>query len=126
MVEGIKRSRSCKDTRLPITREFLNSILSILPCTYICRLQFQRSLYKPVFSLAFHDMLRVGQLTVGSECAKNQTLTVNGVSVSNEILEIYLATSKTDQFCSGTILLICPQENQEFCLVFALLDYDCN
>jgi hypothetical protein len=68
-------------------------------------------------------MLRVDELTVGSECAKNQTLTVNNVSVSNGILEIYLGTSKIDQFGSGTILQICPQENQEVCPVFALLHY---
>ena len=74
----------------------------MLPC--ICSSQSQFSLFKSVFSLAFHDMLRVGELTVGSECAKNQTLTVNNVSASNVILEIYLATSKTDQFGNGTIL----------------------
>jgi hypothetical protein len=68
-------------------------------------------------------MLRVGELTVGSKCAKNHTVTVNNVSVSNGILEIYLATLKTDQFGSGSILQICPQENQEVCPVFALLDY---
>jgi hypothetical protein len=68
-------------------------------------------------------MLRVGELTVGSKCAKHHTVTVNNVSVSNGLLEIYLATLKTDQFGSGTILQICPQENQEACTVFALLDY---
>jgi hypothetical protein len=61
-------------------------------------------------------------LTVGSKYAKNHTITVNNVSVSNGILEIYLATSKTDQFGGGTILQICPQENQKVCPVFALLD----
>ena len=121
MDEGIKRSRSCNDTILPITREPLNSILSILPC--ICSSQFQCSLLESVFCLAFHDILRVDELTVGSECAKNRTLTVNNVSVSNGFLEIYLATSKTDQFGSGTILQICPQENQDVCPVFALLHY---
>lgn len=94
MVEGIKQSRSCKDTRLPITRELLNSILSILPC--ICSSQFECSLSKSVFSLAFHGMFRVGELTVGSKCANNHRVTVNNVIVSNGILEIYLATSKTD------------------------------
>ena len=119
MVEGIERSRSCNDAILPITKELLNSILSILPC--ICSSQSQCSLFKSVFSLAFHDMLRVGELTVGSECAKHQTLTVNNVSASNVILEIYLATSKTDQFGSGTILQIYPQENQEICPVVHFL-----
>jgi hypothetical protein len=42
-------------------------------------------------------MFRVGALTVGSKCAKHHTVTANNVSVSNGILEIYLATSKTDQ-----------------------------
>jgi hypothetical protein len=68
-------------------------------------------------------MLRVGALTVDSKCAKNHTVTVNNVSVSNAILDIYLATSKTDQDGSGTILQICPQENQNVCPVFAFLDY---
>ena len=81
------------------------------------------SLFKSVFSLAFHVIFRVGELTVGSKCAKNHTVTVNNVSVNNGMLEIYLATSKTDQFGSGTILQICPQENQKVCPVFALLNY---
>ena len=68
-------------------------------------------------------MLRVGELTVGSKYAKKHTVTVNNVRVSNGILEIYLATLKTDQFGSGTILQMCPQENQEVCPVFALLYY---
>jgi hypothetical protein len=38
-------------------------------------------------------------------------------------LEIYLATSKTDQVGSWTILQNCPQENQKVCPVFALRDY---
>ena len=66
-------------------------------------------------------MLRVGKLTVGSECAKNQTLTINNVNASNVILEIYLATSKTDQFGNGTILQIYSQENQEICPAVHLL-----
>jgi hypothetical protein len=41
-------------------------------------------------------MLRVGEYTVGSKCANNHRVTVNNVSVSNGILEIYRATSKTD------------------------------
>lgn len=52
MVEGIKRSRFCKDTRLPITRDLLNSILSILLC--MCSSQFECSLFKSGFSLAIH------------------------------------------------------------------------
>ena len=94
IVEGIKRSRFCKDTRLPITRDLLNSILSIFLC--ICSSLFECSLSKSVFSLAFHGMLRVGELTVGSKCANSHRVTVNNVSVSNGILEIYRATSKTD------------------------------
>jgi hypothetical protein len=43
-----------------------------------------------------HGMFRVGELTVGSKCANNHRVTVNNVIVSNGILEIYLATSKTD------------------------------
>jgi hypothetical protein len=36
IVRKIKRSRSCKDTKLPITRKLLNSISSILPCFLSC------------------------------------------------------------------------------------------
>lgn len=121
MIEGIKRSRSCKDTRLPITREILNSIISILPC--ICSSQFECRLFKSVFSLAFHGMFRVGELTVDSKGVVDHTITVDNTSVNNGILEIYLATSKTDQFGSGTILQICPQENKNVCPVMAFLDY---
>lgn len=93
----------------------------MLPC--ICSLLFDCSLFKSGFSLVFHGMFRVGQLTVGNNCVINHTVTVNYVSVSNGILEIYLAISKTDKFGNGTILHICPQENQKVCPVVPLLDY---
>jgi len=53
MIEGIKRSKlHGKDHRLPITRELLNIILSIL--SIMCTSHYETDLFKAAFLLAFH------------------------------------------------------------------------
>jgi hypothetical protein len=62
LLDGIKRcSLNKSDSRLPITRELLGKIVSVLPT--ICKSSFESCLFKTAFSLCYHGMLRVSELT---------------------------------------------------------------
>lgn len=62
MIEGMKRTRSKCDIRLPITRDLLKKIMSIVPS--ICNNIYEAKLFKAAFSLAFYGFFRVGEVTV--------------------------------------------------------------
>jgi len=96
MIEGIKRSKSKRsDTRLPITRDLLAKILNSLPL--VCSSHYEAKLFMAAFSLAFHGLMRVGELTVGNKSSDTHTISFHDVKISNNILEIFILSSKTDQ-----------------------------
>ena len=125
MIDGVKRTRSPQmDTRLPISRELLGRILSILSC--ICSSAYEVRLFKAVFSLAFHGLFRVGELTVqtmSNTCYSNHALNVNDVQIYKTYLEIHLVSSKTDQFGRGVTIHIPEQLDKCICPVVLLPCY---
>jgi len=42
------------------------------------------------FSLAFHGLTRVGELTVGNKSSDTHTISFHDVKISNNILEIFI------------------------------------
>lgn len=120
MVDGIKRTRSNKDARLPITRELLSKLLTILPS--VCRSQFEAKLFTSAFSLAFHGMLRIGELTV-NKGDNNHTVMINDIQITDVGLEINLKSSKTDQFGKGTVVQIFRGVDKIKCPVEILTNY---
>ena len=85
MIEGIKRSKLHeKDHRLPIIRELLNRILSIL--SIICTSHYEADLFKAAFLLAFHGFFRVRELTVGPKGDQIHTVKIENVKLfSNQL-----------------------------------------
>ncbi|CAC5363736.1 unnamed protein product [Mytilus coruscus] len=125
MIDGVKRSRSPQmDTRLLISRELLRRILSILSC--ICSSAYEAMLFKAVFSLVFHGLLRVGELTVqnmSNICSANHALNKNDVKIYKKYLEIHLVSSKIDQFGRGVTIHIPKQADICICPVVLLTCY---
>lgn len=120
LVDGLKRSTRKMDSRLPITRQILKQILGVLPC--ICSSQFEAVLFAAAFSLAFHGLFRVGELTIGAKLT-NHTILWNNVQVKDNCIEIFMKTSKTDQFGKGYTLVIGEQLDVSVCPVRALRSY---
>ena len=88
MIEGIKRSKLHeKDHRLPITRELLNRILSIL--SIICTSHYEADLFRAAFLLAFHGFFRVGELTVGPKGDHIQRVNIENVKLVSNHFEIF-------------------------------------
>jgi hypothetical protein len=123
MLDGIKRcSLNKSDSRLPITRELLGKILSVLPA--ICKSSFESCLFKSAFSLCYHGMLRVSELT----CKKKWfyepcNFKVTNVRNCDDGLEIFLQKSKTDQYGTGVTIHLAPQGDKQLCPVQALNVY---
>lgn len=122
MIEGIKRSKSKRsDTRLPITRDLLAKILNSLPL--VCSSHYETKLFMAAFSLAFHGLMRVGELTVGSRSSDAHTISFHDVKISNNILEVFISSSKTDQLGKGMTLFVKPQADRNICPVALMGKY---
>jgi hypothetical protein len=87
MLDGIKRcSLNKSDSRLPIIRELLGNILLVLPA--ICKSSFESCLFKSAFSLCYHGMFRVSELTCSG--SMNHAIKVINVINWDDGLEISL------------------------------------
>ena len=114
----MKRLNQKSDRRLPITKNILEKIILTLPIT--CTNSYEADLVAAAFSLAFHGLFRVDELTVhkcsripNNTVLKRENLTLDPVK---QLLLINIQLhSKTDQVGKGTILqleklegAICP------------------
>lgn len=121
LLEGVKRSKRQLDKRLPITIKLLDRILAILPC--VCSSRYEAKLFLSVFSLAFYGLFRVGELTVGPKGMDAHTIKIENVKVHLDGIELFLATSKTDQFGRGLTIFISEQGNVNSCPVINLNEF---
>ncbi|CAC5420120.1 unnamed protein product [Mytilus coruscus] len=110
------------ETKMKLAKErTLGKIVGVLPS--VCSSQFETKLFTAAFSLAFHGLFRVGELTVGSKGIAVHTVLFNNVKVCDKLIQVYLATSKTDQLGTGKVLTISSQYNVKICPVIALSSY---
>jgi hypothetical protein len=72
-------------------------------------------LFKAAFSLAYHGLLRISELTVCTQNISNHTGVVHNVEICNDYLDVYLSSSKTDQFGKGTTIYIPAQTDYKTC-----------
>ncbi|XP_053396909.1 uncharacterized protein LOC128556304 [Mercenaria mercenaria] len=109
MLEGIKRSKTRSDCRLPITPSLLSNILLKLPA--VCTNVYETILFSAAYSLAFFGFLRVGELTASKRQNLSSTLCVNDINLIQEskTLIVSLRFSKTDQEGKGERLQISAQ-----------------
>jgi hypothetical protein len=61
----MKRLKNRADTRLSITPDILQRIVSILPG--ICFNMYENKLFKAAFTLAYWGLLRVGEITLSNK-----------------------------------------------------------
>lgn len=123
LLEGLKRSKQTKgDSRLPITRDILSNILGCL--SVVCRNTFEISLFQAAFSLAFHGFFRVGEITVGT-CSNEtrHTICIENVQISQNQIELFLGSSKTDQQGRGTTIIVSKTADPKICPVMLMHHY---
>jgi hypothetical protein len=56
MLEGLRRSNKKKDTRLPISKELLSNLITVLPS--VCASDYEAAHFSAAFSVALFGCLR--------------------------------------------------------------------
>ena len=87
LLQGCKKLRTQKDQRLPITSVILNQIITASDFTISNK--FSAIRFKAMCSLAFHALLRVGEMTDSPN-----NLTYNAVQMGTDNLILQFATYK--------------------------------
>ena len=106
LLEGMKRLKHHRDTRLPITSELLSKIIQILPV--ICTDLSESHLLSAAFSMAFACFLRVGELMLTKSTMIEKIIELED-KVMNETIgffKINLRYSKTDQMGQGVVIQV--------------------
>ncbi|XP_069110074.1 uncharacterized protein [Argopecten irradians] len=67
LLTGVQRVSSRADSRLPITPSILEKLVSSLP--HVCQTHYQMSLLRAMYLLAFHALLRVGEMAVNKSAS---------------------------------------------------------
>lgn len=122
ILRGIKRSQiNVSKPRLPIDSKVLKQICSLL----------KNGLFSPVMDitlqcmclLAFYGFLRCSEFTVRSLKAPFQFLRIRDISFSEDksMFTLFLASSKTDPFKTGTSILYYSNDN--LCPVTSMYTY---
>ena len=121
-LEGLRRSGKARRTRLPITRELLQVIISTLPS--ICTNSYETHLFTAAYCLAFFGFLRISELTVVRNQQSSHVLNVSDVSFqdNNQFLLLHVRFSKTDQYGHGSRLKL-GRTGASVCPVLSLLQY---
>lgn len=112
-LEGMRRTKSRADSRLPITESILLNIVSRLPG--LAMNMYESKLFKAAFVIAFWGLFRVGEITLTKSKPINQIIAYQDVKFEGDSVVILVRFSKSDQTGKGdkvilkkTKGLICP------------------
>ena len=123
MLEGYRRSKFTKDTRLPITYEILVEICVQLQS--ICKSEYEVTLFKAAYTLAFFGLFIVGELVSSSAATINDIplylSDIHGLE-QNSKFRVSLRQSKTNQSGAPVIVHIVAT-NTASCPVKAMKAY---
>ena len=120
LLEGMSKTSQTTALRLPITLEILNKIIPRLHL--VCRDSYEARLFGAAFTLAYHALLRVGELALSKGNSPNKIIQVQHISVQDSAIKLFIKYSKTDQYGLGTTLAI-PATSQVSCPVMAMSKY---
>lgn len=122
LLEGLKRSARVRESRLPITQNILQHILSVLPV--VCSNFYESHLFAAAYCLAFFAFLRVSELAVTSKDSAANVISMSDLLVdrSEGYIIVTIRYSKTDQYGSGSVLKI-KRSNSAICAVSNMLEF---
>jgi hypothetical protein len=122
MLEGLRRSNKKKDTRLPISKELLSNLITVLPS--VCASDYEAALFSAAFSVAFFGCLRVGEFTLSKQSQMHQVIGIENIKcITNsgvQQIDLVIPASKTDQYGNGCLVKI--SENKSYICPVRLLN----
>lgn len=121
LLEGYKRTGHHKDSRAPITQELLANICNALP--HICKSDYESTLFKAVFSLAYFGLFRVSEIVFSHQEQIDNPLQLEDLLFDklNKAVIVCLRRSKTSR--TPVSLRIPCDMNENICCVRALQKY---
>ena len=114
MLQGTKKLRSQKDKRLPITPDILNQLVAATNFTNSNT--FASTRFKAMCSLAFHALLRVGEMTDSPN-----NLNVNAIRVGRDNMTLQFASYKHSG--SASTHTISPKPGSLSCPLYLMSQY---
>jgi site-specific recombinase XerD len=126
MLEGARIAKSSKDSRLPITADISQKLISALP--YVCSDTHETKLFMSAYTLCYFGLMRVSEIIVDSKQPQawdpNRTLLVSDViSLNTTICKLCLKVTRTNQTGPATLMEIPFIPNCDLCPVAAMNDY---
>lgn len=121
LLEGLKRLRSRRDGRAPITNDILVQICRSLP--FICFNSYESALFHATFCLAYFGLFRVGELVYTDHRQAGYALRRDDVTLMAGILTIRLRVSKTNHSGKPIYLTIKSIRDKSICPVLAVSIY---
>jgi site-specific recombinase XerD len=115
MIKTLLSHRS-SDSRKPLLVEHLLTLITTLPI--ICHNQYQCSLFKAMFTLAFAAMLRISEITIGNQ--STHTIQAQNVTCDRASCTLLLPSYKHSV---APVTLILRASDSQLCPVAALLAY---
>ena len=122
MLEGFKRLKPQKDTRVPITIDMLKKIIE--HSKFTCANPYEVSLFKSAVLTGYFGLLRISEYTSESKRNNSHAVQINDVLRNFDgSISIVIKTSKTDQLGKGTVITFEPCNTHTICPVRALQQY---
>ena len=122
-LEGFKRSAGVRKSRLPITKDILQHILSVLPL--VCANVYESHLFAAAYSLAFFGFLRVSEHAVTNTGSNFKVISKSDILIKEKegTLELTIRYSKTDQYGAGVVQKINRADMKTICAVNNVLEF---
>ena len=122
MLKGMDKLYGVEDSPKPITLELLVKLINSLQ--FVCSSNYECTLFRSMFSLAFSTLLRIGEITVNNNT--RHVINKGDINVSRQDLQVIKLTipfSKTDQKGLSTIRAFCEFYQTAICPVKLLQQY---
>lgn len=119
-LKGYKKSTFRPDSRRPITLDILGKLFFAIP--HICISDFESSLFRAAFLLAFFAALRIGEIVAPNK-SSDSFLRFSDIIIGNDFIKIFISRSKTDQLAKGAWIQLFPNLGSLICPVLAISHY---
>lgn len=122
LLEGCRRSRPTQDLRAPLTIHVLEEIC--LNLHSVCYDNYETTLFRALFTLAYFGLFRVSELTASSICHLGHAILLNDVHFeeNEQYIVICLRHYKTSQYGNPAIIKL-PRNMNGLCPVSEILEY---
>jgi hypothetical protein len=120
--EGCKRLKGHVDNRRPISLSILKQLCRVTQG--ICSTQYEATMFKAAFAIAFFGFLRIGEFTETARRGQGaHNLKIGDVSFKGDAMFINIKSSKTDQQGVSATLRFERNANDSLCPVGAMISY---